>query len=60
MNILCSIFGHKWDTTDIYEQNCKRKGCIAFITLFERSYPKIGEPKYDYQVIDFDKDLKLK
>jgi hypothetical protein len=60
MNIICKIFGHKWDETDKYEQDCKRKHCIAFRTLFEKPYPKIGESKYDWEIIDFNKKLKLK
>ncbi len=26
MSIWCNIFGHKWDTSDKYEQNCMRRG----------------------------------
>ena len=58
MNIFCKIFGHKWDTADKYEQSCKRKNCIVFRTLVENRYPDIGEPKYDWEIIDFEEKLK--
>lgn len=60
MNILCSIFGHKWDKEGKYEQSCKRKKCIAFRTLFVTQFPFFRFSLPEWRVIDFDKDLKLK
>lgn len=55
MNHKCKLLGHKWDEEGEYKQCCKRKKCTAYRTLMENKYPKIGEPKYEWKIVDFDK-----
>jgi len=48
----CSIKGHDWDEELPYSQKCLRDDCKARRILKENRYPKIGEPKYDWQYYD--------
>jgi len=51
MNILCSVFGHKWDKSDKYRQNCKRKFCYVHRALMWNKYKTaIGEKAISWRV----------
>jgi hypothetical protein len=52
MSLICKILGHKWDTSDRYEQSCTRKGCLTYRTLVANRFPKIGEPAIEWRIID--------
>lgn len=58
MNLKCKTFGHKWDKGQ-YKKYCKRKGCHIVKNLVENKYPKIGEPKYEWKILDIS-DLNLR
>jgi len=49
---LCKLFGHKWDTTGTYEQDCTRKGCGAWRAAYELKYPKFGEPASGWKIFE--------
>lgn len=42
MNIICKIFGHKWQYTRTYIKICKR--CQREEAVYMNRFPKIGEP----------------
>lgn len=53
MNIVCRIFGHKWDRSNKYKQYCKRKKCSAFRSKY--SYME----KIHWRTFDLER-IKLK
>jgi hypothetical protein len=61
MKIKCKLFGHDWDETDHYRQECKRKNCYSVRWLVENPFPKINEPLYEWKIIELklDKNDKI-
>ena len=58
MNIICKLFGHDWNTTDKYDQPCKRNRCLASRWLVvDKIKQAYGEKCVEWQVFDLD-DLK--
>jgi len=55
MNLICNIFGHKWDKKDPYEQNCKRRRCLAWRAAYVRKHPAFGEPASGWRIFDIEK-----
>jgi len=53
MNLLCKIFGHKWN-----KRNCLRKGCLAESILSYDKYGvylKAGRPLFLWETINWNK-----
>ena len=60
MNIICKIFGHKWDKTDKYRQECKRNYCLATRYLaIDKIKHAFGEKCISWEIIDID-DIKIR
>lgn len=54
MNLICKVFGHKWDTSDRYKQNCKRKKCTAWRALmYQRLDPM--KPALSWKIFDIER-----
>lgn len=51
-SFFCKLFGHKWDTSDKYEQNCTRSGCLVWRAVYEKKHPKFGEPVSGWEIFD--------
>jgi lipoate-protein ligase A len=49
MNVICKIVGHKWDKSDKYKQQCKRRYC--FVTR----WLTVGRQQYTWKTTDLDK-----
>lgn len=55
----CRIFGHKWiESDEKYREKCSRKNCFNERILVGNRYPKIGEPAYYWEELDWNKFLK--
>ncbi len=48
-NIICRIFGHKWDKSDDYKQPCKR--CYMERWLMYNRYHSLGENPYSWKIL---------
>ncbi len=57
MNWRCKKFGHKYGEGR-FEQNCTRKDCLAWRSLMENPYPKIGEARYEWKEFNVPSEIK--
>ena len=58
MRIFCRIFGHKWDKTEKYRQECKR--CLAVrYRVVDKIKHAYGEKAIHWTVLDIG-SLKIK
>jgi len=55
---LCKTFGHIWDKSNQYDQNCLRKGCYVHRVLTRSRFEKIGENPYSWMILDIDDILR--
>ena len=55
MNIVCRMFGHRWDeskpVSQSADQSCLRKNCPAHRALMWKRFPKIGEPYLSWRIL---------
>ena len=59
MNILCNIFGHKYDQSQKFKQKCLRKNCYAYrVLILDKLKQMFGEDCLSWRVIDLNKKDK--
>lgn len=56
MNLLCKLFGHKWNLNGRFRQPCKRKWCTVYRTLmYDKIAHYFGGNSLTWRIIDLKK-----